>query len=122
MASPKRVDPAFWTGRSVLLTGHTGFKGAWLSLWLEALGARVTGLSDGVPTEPSLHSLASVCAGIDEVFVDVRDVPALRAAVAAAQPSVVLHLAAQPLVRRSYEAPSETFAVNVQGTVNVLDA
>ena len=106
----------------MLLTGHTGFKGTWLTLWLERLGARVTGLSDEVPTSPSLHDLAQAGAGIEQVTADVRDRAAVRAAVAAASPSVVLHMAAQPLVRRSYEEPEETFAINVQGTVNVLDA
>lgn len=122
MPSPTRHDAAFWAGRSVLLTGHTGFKGTWLSLWLQQLGARVTGLSDAVPTTPSLHDLARAGDGTEQVVADVRDRDAVRAAVAAAAPSVVLHLAAQPLVRRSYEEPEETFAVNVQGTVNVLDA
>ncbi|HEV3001002.1 MAG TPA: CDP-glucose 4,6-dehydratase [Solirubrobacteraceae bacterium] len=116
------VDEAFWAGRRVLITGHTGFKGAWLALWLEALGASVWGLADGVPTEPSLHALARVGEGIDEVRADVRDLDAVRRAMVAARPSVVLHLAAQPLVRRSYEAPAETFAVNVQGTAHVLEA
>ena len=113
------VDEAFWQGRKVLVTGHSGFKGAWLTLWLEALGASVAGLSDGVPSDPSLHALIGAP---DVVGVDVRDPAAVRRAVAAARPSVVFHLAAQPLVRRSYEAPAETLAVNVQGTAHVLDA
>jgi CDP-glucose 4,6-dehydratase len=96
------VDPAFWEGRRVLVTGHSGFKGSWLGLWLESMGARVTGYS--LPEH------------------DVRDADAVREAVAAAEPEVVLHLAAQPIVRRSYRDPAETYAVNVTGTVNVLEA
>jgi CDP-glucose 4,6-dehydratase len=114
------VDAPFWRGRRVLVTGHTGFKGAWLSLWLERLGAEVTGFSDRVPTEPSLFELARLGEGVRDVRGDVRDPAALRAAVAGAE--VVFHLAAQPLVRRSYQDPRETFDVNVMGTVNVLDA
>ncbi|HEX2085568.1 MAG TPA: CDP-glucose 4,6-dehydratase [Solirubrobacteraceae bacterium] len=113
------VDEGFWAGRRALVTGHTGFKGAWLALWLESLGASVAGLSDGAPTEPSLHALLGAPAPEP---VDVRDAAAVREAVSAARPSVVFHLAAQPLVRRSYEAPAETFAVNVQGTAHVLEA
>jgi CDP-glucose 4,6-dehydratase len=114
------ADARFWRGRRVLVTGHTGFKGSWLALWLERLGAQVTGFSDVVPTEPSLFELARVGTGLRDVRGDVRDPDAVRAAVAGAE--VVLHLAAQPLVRRSYQDPRETFEVNVIGTVNVLEA
>ena len=116
------VTPGFWSGRRVLVTGHTGFKGAWLSLWLAAMGAEVTGLSDGVPTEPSLFELARLEEDVRTVRADVRDADAVRRALAEARPEVVLHLAAQPLVRRSFAEPRETFEVNVMGTVNVLDA
>ena len=116
------VDPEFWRGRRVLVTGHTGFKGAWLSLWLQELGAELTGLSDGVPTSPSLFELARVEHGLTHVVADVRDADAVRAAVANSQPEVVVHMAAQPMVRRSFSAPRETYATNVMGTVNVLDA
>jgi len=113
------IDEGFWAGRRVLVTGHTGFKGAWLALWLESLGASVSGLSLDPPSSPSLHDLVGAPASPP---VDVRDAAAVLAAVEAARPSVVFHLAAQPLVRRSYVDPAQTFAVNVQGTANVLDA
>jgi CDP-glucose 4,6-dehydratase len=116
------VDPAFWRGRRVLVTGHTGFKGAWLTLWLREMGAAVTGLSDGVPTSPSLYELAGVGEGIVDLEVDVRDADAVDAALAANVPDVVLHLAAQSLVRRSFRDPRETYSTNVMGTVNVLEA
>lgn len=116
------VEPAFWRDRRVLLTGHTGFKGAWLALWLQALGARVTGFSAGVPTEPSLYQLARVGEGMESIEGDVCDPAAVAAALAVAAPDVVIHMAAQPLVRRSYSEPRETFQINVMGTVTVLDA
>jgi CDP-glucose 4,6-dehydratase len=115
------VDVEFWRGRRVLLTGHTGFKGAWLSLWLQSLGAQVTGFSLGVPTDPSLYELARVGEGIESVEGDVRDPEAVAAAVVSARPEVVIHMAAQSLVRRSFAAPRETYETNVMGTVNVLD-
>lgn len=120
--SAAAVEPAFWRGRRVLITGHTGFKGAWLSLWLEHLGAELTGVSVGVPTEPALFALARVGDGMQSVDADVRDFDALAAAVTAARPEVVFHLAAQPLVRRSFSDPRSTYEINVMGTVNVLEA
>jgi CDP-glucose 4,6-dehydratase len=116
------VDPAFWRGRRVLVTGNTGFKGAWLTLWLLELGAEVTGLALAPPTEPSLHDLARLAADVPQDTVDVRDADGVRAAVAARRPEVVLHMAAQSLVRYSFREPRETYEVNVMGTVNVLDA
>src|SRR4051812_42389645 len=112
----------FWSGRRVLVTGHTGFKGAWLSLWLQELGASVTGFGAPPPTSPALFEAARVGDGMRSVIGDVRDADAVSACVAQARPEVVLHLAAQPIVRRSYERPVETFAVNVMGTVHLLDA
>jgi CDP-glucose 4,6-dehydratase len=116
------IDLDFWRGRRVLLTGHTGFKGAWLSLWLQALGARPTGLAPGPPTNPSLYGLADIGAGMSEAAIDVRDAPALREAVREARPEIVFHLAAQPMVRRSLLDPALTYEVNVMGTVNLLEA
>jgi CDP-glucose 4,6-dehydratase len=117
------IDPDFWAGRRVLVTGHTGFKGAWLSLWLQSLGARVSGLAPGPPTAPSLYALAGVAAEmVGECAIDVRDGDGVAEALRQARPEVVLHLAAQPLVRRSLRDPAATYAVNVLGTVNVLEA
>jgi CDP-glucose 4,6-dehydratase len=116
------IDVDFWAARRVLVTGHTGFKGAWLSLWLQALGAEVVGLARGAPTSPSLYQLADVGAHTRELAVDVCDGAAVRDALRDAQPEVVFHLAAQPVVRRSLRDPVLTYAVNVMGTVNVLDA
>lgn len=108
----------------MLVTGHTGFKGAWLSLWLQSLGARLTGLSLGAaPTEPSLYELARVGDGmLTSVACDIRDPHAVTSALVAAGPEIVIHMAAQPLVRRSLAAPRETYETNVMGTVNVLEA
>jgi CDP-glucose 4,6-dehydratase len=115
-------DPVFWSGRRVLVTGDTGFKGAWLSLWLTELGATVIGLSDGVPTEPSLWAAAGVGDVVEHHEGDVRDAERVVEVVRAARPDVVLHLAAQPMVRRSYAEPAATYATNVMGTVHVLGA
>ena len=116
------MNAAAWRGRRVLVTGHTGFKGAWLALWLHALGAEVIGVSRGVPTEPSLYALARIGQLVTQVDADVRDYDAVQGAVAKHGPEVVLHLAAQPLVRRSFADPRETYETNVMGTVNVLEA
>ncbi|MBU6396191.1 MAG: CDP-glucose 4,6-dehydratase [Sphingomonadales bacterium] len=114
-------DPSFWAGRRVLLTGHTGFKGSWLALWLTEMGAKVSGLS--LPAEPvSLFRQARVAELVDHREGDIRDIEVVREAVRTADPEIVFHLAAQPLVRLSYQMPVETFATNVQGTVHVLDA
>ncbi len=115
------IDPGFWRDRRVLVTGHTGFKGAWLSLWLQTLGAQLTGFSVGTPTEPSLYELAHVGEGMESVVGDVRDYHALDGVISSAAPEVVVHMAAQSLVRRSFIEPRQTFEVNVMGTVNLLD-
>ena len=115
------IGDEFWRGRRVFLTGHTGFKGGWLALWLSRLGAEVTGFA--LPAEPvSLFVQARVADRLRHVEGDIRDLAALEQAMAAARPEVVFHLAAQPLVRQSYQTPVETYATNVQGTVHVLDA
>jgi len=122
-AAPRAiVDPDFWADRRVLLTGHSGFKGAWLALWLQSLGAHVTGFSSGLPTHPSLHELARVGEGMESIDGDVCDPEAVAEAVIASKPAVVVHMAAQALVRRAFDQPRETYATNVMGTVNVLDA
>jgi CDP-glucose 4,6-dehydratase len=112
----------FWRGKRVFLTGHTGFKGSWLSLWLQSLGAEVTGYALAPNTTPAMFEVAEVAHGMTSIIGDIRDFEALNTAIKAAHPEIVLHLAAQPLVRRSYAEPRETYATNVMGTVNVLDA
>ena len=116
------VNPRFWHGKKVFLTGHTGFKGGWLSLWLRALGAKVTGYSLPAPTQPSFFEVARVAGGMNTITGDVRDLATLTAAVQQAEPEVVIHMAAQSLVRPSYDDPAATYSTNVMGTVNVLEA
>jgi len=128
-AVPATISPdhRFWAGRRVLLTGHTGFKGSWLALWLLQLGARVTGVSLDPDTNPSLFAAlnlleAGLPGALHDHRLDIRDAEALASLVAAADPEVVLHLAAQPLVRRSYADPLGTWATNMQGTLHLLEA
>jgi len=117
------VSRSFWRGKRVFLTGHTGFKGSWLALWLTEMGAEVHGYSLDPPTRPSLFDLASVGQRVSSsTIADVRDEAAIALALRASKPEVVFHLAAQPLVRRSYRDPVETFGTNVMGTVHVLNA
>ncbi|MBL8779513.1 MAG: CDP-glucose 4,6-dehydratase [Alphaproteobacteria bacterium] len=115
-------DPTFWKDRRVLLTGHTGFKGAWLALWLAEMGARVTGLSLAPDTDPNLFDSAGVASRVHSHIGDIRDATLVREITNKAAPRVIIHMAAQALVRRSYREPADTFASNVMGTVNVLDA
>lgn len=116
------MDLQFWNGRRVFLTGHTGFKGGWLALWLQSLGAEVTGYALEPRTGPSLFELARVADGMHSVIGDIRDAQKLQQALHAAAPEVVIHMAAQALVRESYVEPVETYAVNVMGTVHLLQA
>lgn len=112
----------FWSGKRVFVTGHTGFKGSWLTLWLNRLGAHVTGLSLVPNTQPNLFTSAKIARVCDSHFCDIRDERALASVLHAARPEIVFHLAAQPLVRAGYRDPLETFATNVQGTANLLQA
>jgi len=116
------MNVLFWHGKQVFLTGHTGFKGSWLTLWLQALGARVTGYALAPETTPNLFSLAQVGDGIESTIGDIRDRDKLLNVIHAASPDIVIHMAAQPLVRESYIHPVETYETNVLGTVYLLDA
>jgi len=115
------MNPGFWGKKSVFITGHTGFKGSWISLWLRRLGAEVTGYSLPPPTQPNLFSDSNLVKEMDSITGDVRDLPALESAVSKARPEVLIHLAAQALVRTSYTDPLDTISTNVMGTANVLD-
>jgi CDP-glucose 4,6-dehydratase len=112
----------FFLGKKVLITGHTGFKGSWLSLWLQSLGAQVVGFALAPPSNPSLFEVANVGAGMTSIIGDIRDLAHLRAVFAEHQPEIVIHMAAQALVRYSYVEPVETYSTNVMGTVNLLEA
>lgn len=117
------MNPAFWGGKRVFLTGHTGFKGSWLSLWLQSLGAEVHGLALEPPTTPNLFTVAGVVEGMaSHTIGDIRDLATVRNAMHACQPEIVIHMAAQPLVRYSYQTPVETYATNVMGTVHLLES
>lgn len=116
------VNKDFWKGKKVFLTGHTGFKGSWLSLWLHKLGANVTGYALDAPTNPNLFGVAHVTETLKSLIGDIRDLPKLTAAMQSVQPEIVIHMAAQPLVRYSYENPVETYTTNVIGTVHLLEA
>lgn len=116
------LDPLFWQGKRVLLTGHTGFKGSWLALWLRSWGAQVTGFALAPNTEPCLFDLARVGEGLDSRLGDLRDLPALQAVLSEVRPEIVLHLAAQPLVREGYRDPVGTYGSNLMGTLHLLEA
>ena len=116
------VSDNFWRGKRVFMTGHTGFKGSWLSLWLQSMGAQVVGYALAPPTNPSLFEVAEVGKGMTSIIGDIRDLEKLRAVFTEHKPDIVIHMAAQPLVRYSYIEPVETYATNVMGTVNLLEA
>ena len=116
------LDKTFWKGKKIYITGHTGFKGSWLSLWLHSLGAEVTGYALMPPTNPSLFELCKIDTLVSSIIGDIRDYGRLYQAMQHAQPEIVIHMAAQPLVRDSYKNPVETYAINVMGTVHLLEA
>lgn len=116
------MDHRFWKGRKVFITGHTGFKGSWLSLWLQHRSANVVGYALSPPTNPSLFETANVKAGMTSIVGDVRDYRHLRECLHEHRPDIVFHLAAQSVVRASYDDPIETYSTNVMGTVNLLEA
>jgi len=116
------VNPDFWKGKRVLLTGHTGFKGSWLSLWLQSMGTQVVGYALAPPSNPSLFDVAEVGKGMTSIIGDIRDLEHLRKVFAEHRPEIVIHMAAQSLVRYSYVEPVETYSTNVMGTVNLLEA
>ena len=117
-----QINPAFWRGKRVLVTGHTGFKGGWLTIWLNRMGCKVTGFSLSPATQPALFALANISGLCENYFCDIRDVYKLKSVFNQARPEIVFHLAAQALVRESYKDPLETFSTNTMGTANVLEA
>jgi CDP-glucose 4,6-dehydratase len=120
--SKGKVDSSFWNGKKVYLTGHTGFKGSWLSLWLQSMGAIVKGFSLDVNTTPALFTKANVAAEMESEIGDIRNLVQLTKSMVSFSPEILIHMAAQPLVRLSYQEPLDTYTTNVIGTVNVLEA
>lgn len=117
------LNPNFWKDKRVFITGHTGFKGSWLSIWLSQMGAKVTGYSLSPPTKPSLFEIAKVKSILEKSYIsDIRNFDKLKQAIKSSKPEVVIHMAAQPLVRDSYKIPIETYSTNVMGTVHILEA
>lgn len=116
------MNSNFWKDKKILLTGHTGFKGSWMSLWLQEVGAKVTGYSDTIPTNPSLFEVAEVEKGMNSIIGNVKDLDKLKNVISDYEPEIVIHMAAQSLVQGSYENPVETYSTNVMGTVNLLEA
>ena len=118
----KKLNSGFWNGKRVLITGHTGFKGSWLSIWLHSMGAVLRGAALEPATAPSMFEIANVENVIESCIVDIRDFNKIRECIAAFKPEIIFHMAAQPLVRLSYEQPLETYETNIMGTLNVLEA
>lgn len=118
----QQTNPDFWRSKRVLLSGHTGFKGSWLSLWLQSMGATLRGISLTPPTEPALFEVACVAKDMEHRIADIRDFAAVKAEMEDFRPEIVIHMAAQPLVRLSYHQPIDTYATNVMGTVHMLEA
>ena len=116
------VNKNFWRNKKVLITGHTGFKGSWLSIWLEYLGAEIVGVSIDPPTTPSLYLLSNIGDDVESLHVDIRNYEAISEVFKRVKPEIVFHLAAQSLVRYSYLHPVETYETNVMGTLNILEA
>lgn len=116
------IDTSFWKNKRVFITGHTGFKGSWLVIWLHTLGAKVTGYALKPPTSPSLYEVAQVDGLVESFIADIRNIIALRDALLKTQPEIIIHMAAQPLVRESYQDPVGTFETNVMGTINLLES
>ena len=116
------MNPKFWKQKKILITGHTGFKGGWLSLWLQELNADIIGYSNSIPTEPSFFKIANVEDGMQSVIADIRDLKKLREEILKFEPEIVFHMAAQSLVQNSYNEPLETFSTNIMGTVNLFEA
>ena len=112
----------FWHGKRVLITGHTGFKGSWLSLWLQSMGATLRGIALEPPSDPALFTVARAAEGMEHQIIDIRDFFSVKAQMDEFLPEIIFHMAAQPIVRRSYSEPIETYATNVMGTVHVLEA
>jgi CDP-glucose 4,6-dehydratase len=116
------IDSTFWKGKHVFVTGHTGFKGAWICLWLQAMGAEVTGYALQPSTSLNLYELCGLSSSMNSIIGDIRDRPKLQQAIIAANPDIVIHMAAQPIVRESYQYPVETYEINVLGTVYLLES
>lgn len=117
------VNRSFWEGKKVFLTGHTGFKGSWISIWLSDMGAKVTGYSDKITTSPSIFELGRVEDGLEKsIYGDIADLDKVKSAMIEANPEIIIHMAAQPLVRQSYKDPIHTYMTNVMGTANVMEA
>lgn len=116
------MNPSFWKGKTVFLTGHTGFKGSWLSLWLQKLGVNLVGYSKSIPTNPSLFELVKIDSEMVSIMGDVRDYQHLLESIKKYNPEIVIHMAAQAILRNSYQDPVETYSTNVMGTVNLLES